>query len=92
VGHGTKGGPRPGPHHCAACVALSASPRKEAVLCRGRLYSSQTLLWQTLFEADNVKDFAEINRHSDSDSLTGELCGLPSKLIAVRLTLAVRRE
>jgi hypothetical protein len=39
-----------------------------------------------LFEADNVKEFAEINRHSNSDSLTGELCSLPSKVIRTNAT------
>jgi hypothetical protein len=37
VGHGTKGGPRPGPNHSAACVATSASLMKEVVFRRGNL-------------------------------------------------------
>jgi hypothetical protein len=33
-----------------------------------------------------VKDFAETNTHSNSDSLTGELCSLPSKVVRTTAT------
>ena len=50
------------------------------------LYVPGLCFGKYLFEADNVKDFAKINAHSNSDSLTGELCSLPSKVVRITAT------
>jgi hypothetical protein len=39
---------------------------------------------------DNVKDFAETNMHSNSDLLTGELCGLPTEVVRTTAILSVK--